>query len=448
MTLEEIIAKARFGRFQAAVVLLCGALALLDGFDISAASYVGPALMAGCHLPPRTLATLFNAGLFGLAVGVIAIGPLADRFGRKTMTLVSVLICGLFSLLCAGANSPVALIGLRFLAGLGMGGATPSLIALSTEYSPIRIRARIVAAMYAGIPIGAYCGGQVSEALIERFGWRAIFTIGGVAPLVLLPVYLQFLPESVQFLASKTRNDARIKVLLRRIDPSLRPELVIAAAARDSPLQKMGLNAVGAMLGSRWAAPTVLLWWMFFLDLLIMYFLMNWVPVLLVRAGPSEQAAIAVASQQYIGGIAGGLLLGYLMDKLNVHIVLAATFGVGMLALVLIAMLLHHPALLYGLLPVAGACSSGLQIGLIALAASIYPFELRVSGLSWAIGIGRLDAILGLSLAGVLLQTGKPPQDILTFAAIPMLFGVCGMLLLKFERSSTKLAPVLKLSAH
>src|SRR5580692_3375360 len=216
----EFIDQQPVGSFQLKLLATCAAVLFLDGFDTQAIGYVAPVLAKEWGLTKGALGPVFSAGLFGLMIGALLFGPLADRIGRKKIIVLSTLAFGIGALVTALVQDVNALLAIRFLTGLGLGGAMPNAIATTSEFNPRRRRATMVMIMFAGFSIGAALGGMLAAALIPAFGWRSVFIVGGAAPLLLVPILILRLPESVRFLALTGRANARVAELLARVNPA------------------------------------------------------------------------------------------------------------------------------------------------------------------------------------------------------------------------------------
>jgi AAHS family 4-hydroxybenzoate transporter-like MFS transporter len=388
------------GGFHVRLLLTCAAVLFLDGFDTQAMGYVAPALAKEWELGKAALGPVFSAGLFGLMIGALVFGPLADRIGRKTIIIGSTLAFGLGALVTAVVQDVNTLLIVRFLTGLGLGGAMPNVIAMTSEFNPHRRRATMVMITFCGFSVGAALGGLLAADLIPRFGWRSVFIVGGVAPLVMVPILALRLPESVRFLALKGNASARVAELLRRIDPKAAFTSDTAFVVQETHLS--GLPVAHLFREGR-TAVTLLLWVVFFMSLLDLYFLANWLPTVLNDRGASVSQAVVIGSMLQVGGVAGTFALGSLIDRFSFRalalVYFAAVFAVGA-----IGHLGHSTALVTIAIFAAGFCIVGGQIAANALAASFYPTSVRATGVGWALGIGRIGSIVGPVVGGVLLE--------------------------------------------
>ncbi len=302
------------GRFQVRVLLLCAAVLFVDGFDTQAIGYVAPELARTWGLPRTALGPVFSAGLFGLMLGALLFGPLADRVGRKRIIVLSTAAFGVGTLATMWTEGASSLTVLRFLTGLGLGGAMPNAVALTAEFSPHRRRATMVMAMFCGFSLGAALGGLIAAALIPRFGWPSVFLVGGVAPLLLVPVLAGGLPESVRFLAASGRKDDRVARLLTLTAPSSRFMPGTRFTAHEPVLPGL---PVRHLFSEGRAAATALFWVMFFMSLLDLYFLSNWLPTVLNDLGASVSLAAVIGAMLQVGGVVGTFALGSVIDRFS-----------------------------------------------------------------------------------------------------------------------------------
>ncbi len=401
------------GAFQVKLLLICATVLFLDGFDTTAIGYVAPALAKEWNVGKAALGPVFSAGLFGLMIGALLFGPLADRIGRKKIIIFSTLAFGIGTLLTSLVNDVNSLLAIRLLTGLGLGGAMPNTIALTSEFSPHRRRATMVMVMFVGFSIGAALGGLLAAALIPQFGWRSVFVVGGAAPLFLVPMLAWRLPESVRFLTLTGRAHARVAELLALVNA----KAVFAAGTRfvvDEPALK-GIPVQHLFRGGRTLA-TLLLWVVFFMSLLDIYFLSNWLPTVLNDLGASISQAAAIGSMLQVGGVVGTFALGSIIDRFSFR-ALALVYFVAVFAVGAIGQLGHSAVLVTIVIFVAGFCIVGGQIAANALAAGFYPTSVRATGVGWALGIGRVGSIVGPLVGGVLLSLKWSAGEVFVAAA-------------------------------
>lgn len=425
---DRLLDEGRWTPFHTLTVGLCGAVTVLDGFDTQAIAYVAPVLAKAWTLGPSAFGPVFSVGLIGMMVGALALGPVADRFGRKIAIVLSVGLMGVFSLATMAAESVDTLILLRFLTGLGLGGAMPNVIALSAEYTPARWRSTAVGVMFCGFPLGAVLGGLLSAQIIPVHGWQSVFLIGGIAPLLLTALLMLVLPESVRFLAGRPGAEQKALRLIRRAVPDVPvPEgSSLVTAQKSSSGAKV--SARTELFGGGRLGATLLLWATFFMNLMMYYFLISWLPLTLQQAGIALSQAILFTALLNAGGIVGTIVLARAIDKAGSFRIL---WGVLLVAAVAIAAVGYVGS--QGGVPlavaifVAGFCVNGAQNNMNALAAGLYSTPARATGVGFALGFGRIGSILGPVVGGVLLAANMPLQTLFLIGAVPALVAAAAM---------------------
>jgi AAHS family 4-hydroxybenzoate transporter-like MFS transporter len=345
---------------------------------------------------------VFSAGLFGLMIGALTLGPLADRVGRKKIIIFSTLAFGIGTLVTAFIQDVNTLLVIRFLTGLGLGGAMPNTVAMTSEFNPHRRRATMVMIMFCGFSLGAALGGLLAAALIPQFGWRSVFVVGGAAPLMLVPILALRLPESVRFLALTGQANARVAELLAAINPKGMFAPGTQFVVHEPALA--GMPVLHLFRDGR-TLVTVLLWVVFFMSLLDLYFLANWLPTVLNDLGASVSTAALIGSMLQVGGVVGTFALGSVIDRFSFR-ALALVYFIAVFAIGAIGQLGHSIVFVTMAIFAAGFCTVGGQIAANALAAGFYPTSVRSTGVGWALGIGRVGSIIG-PLVGGALMTAK-----------------------------------------
>ncbi|HEY0926128.1 MFS transporter [Brevundimonas sp.] len=415
---NAVIDRAKFGPLQFGVTALCFIIAMLDGFDTQSIAFVAPKIAEDWGLAPSAFGPIFAIGLLGLTVGAFTLSPAADRFGRKTVILISTFIFGLFALLTAFATSMNELLIYRFITGIGLGAAMPNIIALTSEYGPARLRATLVTVMFCGFPLGSTIGGLVSTWLIAEFDWHSVFVVGGVLPLLLLPVLWFALPESVRFLVAKGAPESRIAPIVAKIDADAPVSEFIAGLKHEQSTAAKGFSVFQLFREGR-TPTTLLLWVAFFMNLLVMYFLVNWLPTLLKGAGLPLSLAILSTATLNLGGVVGAIALGRMIDRISPYVVLGTAYAASAAFIALLAFGGTNLTVLLAGAALSGFGVVGAQIGCNALTASVYPTAIRATGVGWALGVGRIGAIVGPLVGGMLLAREWSPQSLILLAVVP-----------------------------
>ena len=379
------------GRQQWLVAVMCGLIVFVDGFDAQAMGYVAPALSAALNIARPVLGPVISSGLVGMMIGALVSGAVADRVGRRPVLIACALIFGVGSLLTATAQSVQMLVLFRALTGLGMGGAMPNAIALTSEYMPKRRRGTSVTTMICGFSLGAAVGGFVAAAIIPRFGWQSVFIVGGTAPLLIAAAAFKWLPDSTRFSA-------------------VRPE---AMASNRFPVTQLFTDGR--------AVATLLIWVVYFMNLLNLYFLNSWLPTIISDAGIPVSTAIRLTALFQVGGIGGALVLGAILDRFFSFWVLAACYLWAAISVFLIGASGASTIMLGITIAFAGLGIIGGQNGGHAVTADFYPTSIRSTGVGWALGVGRIGSIAGPVLGGLLLARGTAVGQVFWAAAIPAL---------------------------
>jgi AAHS family 4-hydroxybenzoate transporter-like MFS transporter len=429
----KLIDQQKISRYQIMVAALCAAVVFMDGFDAQAIGYVAPTLSAAWKLQKGALGPVFGAGLFGLMLGALILGPVADRIGRKPVIVVSVLWFGICTLLTITATSLDSLFWWRLVTGLGLGGAMPNAIALTSEYSPQRSRATMVMVMFIGFSMGSAIGGLIAAQFISQYGWTSVFWLGGLVPIALAPILYFVLPESVRLLALRGSEDQRICNLMTRINPDLRLANAHFVISEEHP---RGFTVMHLFTEGR-AGATILFWIMFFMNLLDLYFLANWLPTVINNAGLSVELAVVTTSLLQVGGAVGVLTLARLMDRGNPFFILGAAYFGAAVLIAITGSAGNSVSLLIPAVFATGFCIVGAQTASNAVAAGFYPTFIRSTGVGWALGIGRIGSIVGPVLGGLMLAAEWHTPTIFLVGSVPVLIASCAVLVLS-QLSSSK----------
>jgi MFS transporter, AAHS family, vanillate permease len=403
--------------FQVVVVLICTSLNMVDGFDVQAMAFTAPLVQKEWGVDPATLGILLSAGLAGMCLGSLFLSPIADLYGRRAVVILSTALISIGMFASATAGGVFELVVYRLITGLGVGGLLASGNTLLAEYAPDRWRDLSISAMVVGYSVGAIIGGFISNYLIKAFGWRAAFVFGGSASTVLLPLCVLYLPESLDFIiSSKTKNAlARVNAVLRRFGRAA------VGTLPEPSRQEVSTRAVVGIFEPQFLKGTVLICLSFFMLMLSFYFVLSWTPKNLVDLGFTVEQGIFGSLLLNLGGIIGGLMFGYFAGRSNARKLAPYMFVALFLAIV------AYGSLRSGLLPVmsaafvAGFFMIGSMGSLYMIVPTIYPPRIRNTGTGVAIGIGRMGAVVGPYLGGLLIGAGWQRLAYYSVLAIPVL---------------------------
>lgn len=431
VVLQDVINQRGLSRFQVVTFVLCFLILVLDGYDTVVVGYIAPALAAHFGATPAQLAPMFGAGLFGLTLGSFIFGPVADRFGRKPTLLASIAIFALFSLMSAWANSIGMLIALRFLTGLGLGGAMPNAYTLAAEYCPDRLRSTLVAPIGCGIAVGGALGGLVASRMIGAFGWQSMLVLGGVLPLLVIAVLARWLPESARYLVARGGRERQARSILQKIAPDAGfHDVVIMSEER-----RVQGQAISQLLRPGVGGGTLLLWTTAFMTLFVIYFLGNWLPILIQQSGLSFRNASLMTALYLTGNSLGAILLGVLMDRMNPQYVLCGAFVCAAISLASFGHLSGTPALALLALLITGVGTGGTMTGTNILSAGYYATAGRATGVAWTLGMGRVGSIVGSMIGGAMLAAHWGPKVIFGVVAAPLVVAAVSVSALARYRS-------------
>jgi AAHS family 4-hydroxybenzoate transporter-like MFS transporter len=426
--IAKIIDDGPFGRSRLVIVILCFLAVLVDGFDTQAIGYIAPALVADWHIAKAALAPVLASSLAGLMFGAFLFGSISDRKGRKFGLTLSVALFGVFSLMTAMTQSITALLLMRFLTGLGLGGVMPNAVSLTSEYAPTRVRSTVVMVMFCGFSLGAALGGMVSAPLIAHYSWRAVLIVGGVAPLLLAPVLLLALRESIDFMVEKQSPRARLEAALVSVAPQA---LIPENASFERKARPNARGSIAQLFTDGRAVLTLMLWTIFFMSLLELYFISNWLPLLLHQAGLDVRHAVMTSSLFQVGGTIGTLILGRFIDRRQPFSVLAIVYvGAALFVFWLGLNVEGSSPVLSTAITCAGFCVVGGQIAANALAARSYPTTIRATGVGYAFGVGRIGSLVGPFLGGALIALQWDSAHIFMLGAIPALIAACAAIVI------------------
>jgi AAHS family 4-hydroxybenzoate transporter-like MFS transporter len=430
----ELIDQHKFSWRQILIIAICTLLMMLDGFDGMEIAYVAPSLMREWHLAPTMLSLVFTASSVSAIIGSLIIGPLADRQGRRWMTIGGTFIMGLGSLMGAFATGPNEFLAWRVLGGLGIAAVMPNAIAIGAEFAPKRARSFAVIALYSGYAIGASIGAGLAAQLIPAYGWQIVMIIGGLAPLLIAVILIPTLPESIRFLVLCRPDSPRIATQLRQINPAWQFAADTAFVTSEPPPTKA---PVRALFREGRAAVTLLLWVIFTMNIMELIFLSSWTPTLIHQTGVPLDWALNVSMVMQVGTLVGALLMARGMDKWGPYVMLISGHVLGVVAVGCFGFSIGMGPWMYIVGALMGAGVLGTQTAMFGLAAGIYPTAMRATGIGSALGVGRFGAIAGPLIGGAMVKSGLPVEQIYLLAVLPPLVSTIAIVTLWRRSRST-----------
>lgn len=413
LNLEQTIGNTKFNRFHFWLIFWGFVIILFDGYDIVIYGTVVPVLIEEWGLTSVEAGAMGSYGLFGMLFGAILLGMLADRFGKKNVMVLSIILFSGFTVLCGFAGSPTEFSIYRFLAGLGLGGIMPNVIAICTEYAPSRLRSVVVSIVLIAYSVGGMLAPIFGITLMPNFGWELLFWFGGI-PLLLLPIIFKYVPESSAFLLQKGREQD-VKNILARVDDKLDLSENVELTTNDAPQSKVPV--IGLFKNKR-ALSTILFWITYFCSLLMVYGLNTWLPNLMIEAGYGLNSSLAFLMILQGGSIIGTIAVARLSLKYDLRVMLAILYAIGAFAIGLLGFG-GNVLYIYLLVGIAGASSIGAQHLIQAYVSQYYPPSIRSTALGIASGIGRVGGMVGPTLGGILLASNLPMQFNFIAFAIP-----------------------------
>lgn len=434
VNVNHIIDHAKFRPFHFNVLVWCLLIILFDGYDLAINGVVLPLLMVEWGLTAMQAGMLASTALAGMMFGAMIFGSLADKIGRKKVIMICIVLFSGLTFAGGFASNPTEFAILRFLAGLGIGGVMPNLVALTSEYAPIRMRSTLVTGMFSGYAVGGVMAALLGSWFTPDFGWQIMFFIAGI-PLFLLPVIWKFLPESLTFIVQQNRQ-AEAREIVRRLEPT-----ITVKETTTFELDKVDVPesaSVMSLFRRGRTMNTILFWIAFFTCLLTMYALSSWLPKLMMAAGYSMDNSLMFMMVMNIGAVIGIIGGGILADRFHLKPVLMCLGVMGAVVMSLMGFQ-SNEFLLYILVFLAGAASIGSQMLLYSYVAQFYPLAVRSTGIGWSSAIGRMGAIIGPILIGGLLGMNLPAHFNFMAVGLPVLITAIAVSLIMNSNESEKI---------
>lgn len=435
INVNQMIDDSKLTPFHWRVIILSTLIIIFDGYDLVIYGVALPLLMKEWAIDPVTAGFIGSIALFGMMFGALIFGTIADKLehlgvSRKKVIAVCIILFSLCTVLCGFSETTTQFSIFRFLAGVGIGGVMPNVIALVSEYAPKKFKSFFVTLMFSGYAIGGMTAAFLGSILVPLYGWKIMFMIAGI-PLVLLLPLMKVLPESIDYLVRK-KKDETVRFIMTKMVPSYQyqPDHFFVL---NSSNQNQAQAPVKMIFQEQRAFSTMMFWCSIFMTLIMVYALGNWLPKLMIEAGYNLSKSLIFLFSLNVGGMIGSILGGYLADRYNVKFVTMGLLLLGAISLSLLSFQFSS-VILYILIACAGAASIGAQIMLLAYMAKFYAPNVRSTGIGWGLGMGRVGAILGPILTGWLLSLQLPHFYNFLALSIPAVLGIVTVFLINDRR--------------
>ncbi|HZD52616.1 MAG TPA: MFS transporter [Woeseiaceae bacterium] len=415
-------------RMQVIAVAVTFVLNALDGFDVLSISFASPGIAEEWGIRRDMLGVVMSMELIGMALGSVLLGGVADRIGRRKTILGCLVAMSIGMFMATTAEGLVELSVWRLLTGLGIGGMLATINATAAEFSNARRKHLCVSLMAIGYPIGVIFGGTISAQLLETFDWRSVFYVGTTMTLICIPLVYLLLPESVHWLTHKQPGGA-----LERINRTLQRMGHTAIRALPAAPSRPAGSHVNEIFSPALAMTTVIVTAAYFLHITTFYFIIKWVPKIVVDMGFTPSSAANVLVWTNVGGATGGAMLGFLTLRYNVK---ALTMTVMVLSTVMIVAFGRTPPDLTRLSLIcaaAGFCTNAAIVGMYAIFAHAYPTQVRASGTGFAVGLGRGGSVLAPIIAGILFEAGITLAVVSILMSLGSTLAAAALLLLRLR---------------
>jgi MFS transporter, AAHS family, benzoate transport protein len=429
---HKIADEAKFNGFHGLVLFWCALIIIFDGYDLAVAGIALPSIMKQMGVDATKAGFMVSAALFGMMFGAIFLGTIADKIGRRKAIAICIALFSVFTAAAGMTSDPVMFSATRFLAGLGIGGVMPNVVAQMTEYSPKKIRSTMVTLMFSGYAVGGMLAAVLGKQFIESYGWQSVFLAAGL-PVILIPFILKSLPESMPYLLKQGRHD-ELKAIVEKLQPGFSPT---ASDRFALPAEDKASNAtVGHLFHDGRGFSTVMFWITFFMSLFLTYALSSWLTKLMASAGYSLGSALTFVLVLNFGAMLGAVGGGWLADRFHIKYVLILMYSTAAIGITLLGVKMPTEAL-FLVVGLVGASTIGTQIVTYAYTGQFYPMAIRSTGIGLASGVGRSGAILAPILIGMLVSMALPLQYNFLAIAIPAVIAAISISMINHGRSAS-----------
>jgi benzoate transport len=432
---SDLTAQIRSGKIstlQIVIIAACVIMNAIDGIDVLAISYTAPVISRSWHISSTELGIVFSTGLIGMAVGALVLGPIGDYIGRRPALLVNLIVMTIGMVATAYATNVTTLMIWRIVTGLGIGGILASTNTMVAEYAPEKYKNLALSCMHMGYPAGGVISSPIAAWLIETHGWQSVFLAGSLLSGAMVLVVLFWVPESIDYYLIKRPANAldKINTTLKKMG---RATLSVLPPAPAPAPHLENSTAVMAIIRKPFTGQTLILWTAFFFYFMTLYFVLNWVPELIVQSGFTRGQGVYGNFWINLFGVAGGLVVGYVSTMVGLRSMTRIFLLIGVVGMIMFGFVGANLIGMYTACSVIGFALLGVVSGLYSTSARMYPADIRNSGVALAIGFGRAGAIIGPAVAGILRDANFTVTTLFYLFAVPLLISAVSMFVIKFD---------------
>lgn len=443
----DLLDNGPFTSMQKFVVMLAALSIVMDGFDGQLIGFAIPMMIQEWGITREAFAPAVASGLIGMGIGSASAGLFADRYGRRMAVIVSVFVFGTATCAIGLAPDALTVAVLRFIAGLGIGGALPSSTTVTAEFTPARRRTLAVTATIVCVPLGGMLAGLFSAYVLPLYGWRASFFIGGSLPIALGFALMATLPESPRFLARRPERWNELGALLGRMGRPM-PQGVHYTDAVEQALEQPGAQpqrGVRALFSKGYGADTIAIWVAFFMCLTAVYSAFSWLPTMLTSEGLPLAVAASGLTAYNLGGVIGALVCAVAMTRWGSRwpLAICCVGALGSAFLMLMVDVRQSSSLLVFGFGVHGLFVNAVQSTMYALCAYVYATGVRATGTAGALAFGRLGAILSAFVGATVITLGGAQGYLLLLGTV-MVFALIALLMVRRHIPGRRAAPPLR----
>jgi benzoate transport len=414
-----------WGRLRVLVIGLCFMLSMLDGADLLVMSFVAPKMAEEWMISPESLGVIFSASLAGMAIGCLFVAPLADKYGRRRMILNALALVAVAMTISGYVTTVPQLMLARLFVGIGVGTIGVSMTAMAAEYGPPKSANFAVGFVQAGWPLASVITAFVAVAIIPVCGWQVLLVGIGIMSTVLWVICFFFLPESMVFLETRQPTGSLAKLNILRLRLGVTPLATLPDMASDGAK----FNVTALFKDGR-SHSSILLWTAVALGYFVLYFVISWIPKLSMQAGLAQTDAIYAGAAYNAGSFIGTVAIGVLTVYFRINRVIAAFYAAAVVAMIVFGSVSMPLAMTLLVAVLVGVTVNGGFNGFWGFAAMLYPAEMRGTGVGWALGVGRVGAVLGPIVGGILVGANLPISSIFAIFAVPLVIAgiICLMI--------------------